>query len=199
MNDTSLWFLHLCLNVNTGSTHVKILHDHSFIITKTCFTNVILALLGPSFSSNKFTHIDFIVTIPLITHLSLYTRLKPTYYKKRRIMGLVYIFHQWGFNCQARGPRFKPRWPLILIFFHFFNSNKKMIETLTKIHAKITIIIVKNKELIILLLFINVKKSHYPYSLIRRWLQLFAPMSGLVTIRSTFPHNTISLSHLCYW
>ncbi len=31
---------------------------------------------------------------------------------------------------------------------------------------------------------INIKKSHYPYSLIRCWLQLLTPMSGLVTIRS---------------
>ncbi len=38
--------------------------------------------------------IDFIVSRPLIAHLSLYTRLKPASDKKIRIMGLVYIFNQ---------------------------------------------------------------------------------------------------------
>ncbi len=46
-----------------------------------------------------------------------------------------------------------------------------MIKILTKIVAKITIIVVENREPI-LLLFVNVKKSHYPYFLIRCWLQL---------------------------
>ncbi len=56
-----------------------------------------------------------------------------------------------------------------------------MIEILTKILAKITIIVVENREPS---LFINVKKSHYPYSLIRCWPQLLTPMSGLITIKS---------------
>ncbi len=56
--------------------------------------------------------IDFIVTRPLVAHLSLYTRLKPACDKKIGIMGLVYIFNQWAFNCRAKGPRFKPRRPL---------------------------------------------------------------------------------------
>ncbi len=43
---------------------------------------------------------------------------------------------------------------------------------LTKIRAKITIIVIENREPIILLLFVNVKKSRYPYFLIRCWLQL---------------------------
>ncbi len=65
-----------------------------------------------------------------------------------------------------------------------------MIEILTKIRAKITIIVVENGEpYIILLLFINVKKSRYPYSLIRCWLQLLTAMSGLVTIRPMDGHN----------
>ncbi len=38
--------------------------------------------------------IDLIVTRPLIAHLSLYTRLKPTCDKKIGIMGLAYIFNQ---------------------------------------------------------------------------------------------------------
>ncbi len=45
--------------------------------------------------------IDLIVTKPLIVHLSLYTRLKPTCDKKIGIMGLVYIFNQRAFNCRA--------------------------------------------------------------------------------------------------
>ncbi len=36
--------------------------------------------------------------------------------------------------------------PWILNFFSFFNSNKKMIEILTKISAKIIIIVVENRE-----------------------------------------------------
>ncbi len=61
-----------------------------------------------------------------------------------------------------------------------------MIEILTKIRAKITIIIAENREpyYFIIIYIINVKKSHYPYSLIRCWLQLLTPMSSLVTIRS---------------
>ncbi len=34
---------------------------------------------------------------------------------------------------------------------------------LTKIHAKITIIVVENREPFIVLLFVNVNKAHYPY------------------------------------
>ncbi len=58
-----------------------------------------------------------------------------------------------------------------------------MIELLTKICAKITIIVVENR---LPHYFINVKKCRYPYSLIRCWLQLLTPMSGLVTIRYTY-------------
>ncbi len=66
-----------------------------------------------------------------------------------------------------------------------------MIEILAKILAKITIIVVENREPFILLLFINVKKSHYPYSLIICWLQLLTPVSGLVTKRSmSYMHGT---------
>ncbi len=88
--------------------------------------------------------IDLIVNRPLIAHLSLYTRLKPTYDKKIDTMGLVYIFNQWAFNCKVRGPWFKPWWTLIFHFFSFFKSNQKMIEILTKISAKI--IVVENRE-----------------------------------------------------
>ncbi len=59
-----------------------------------------------------------------------------------------------------------------------------MIEILTKVGAKITVIVVENGNIIILLLFVNVKKSHYPYFLIRCWLQLLTLMRSLVTIRS---------------
>ncbi len=52
--------------------------------------------------------------------LSLYTRLKPTYDKKIGIMGLVYIFNQWAFNCRARGSHFKPSAPFIFNFFFNF-------------------------------------------------------------------------------
>ncbi len=38
--------------------------------------------------------IDLVVNRPLISHLSLYTRLKPTCDKKIELMGLVYIFNQ---------------------------------------------------------------------------------------------------------
>ncbi len=58
-----------------------------------------------------------------------------------------------------------------------------------KIQAKITIIVVVKENLIILLLFINVKKSRDPYSLIRCWLQLLTTMRGLVTIRSMGKHD----------
>ncbi len=40
-----------------------------------------------------------------------------------------------------------------------------MIEILTKIRAKITIIVIENREPYILLLLVNVKKSHYPHFL----------------------------------
>ncbi len=69
--------------------------------------------------------INIIVTRPLITHLSLYTRLKPTCDKKIGIIRLVYIFNQWAFNCRARGSRFKPRRHLnFKIFFHFLTLQK---------------------------------------------------------------------------
>ncbi len=56
--------------------------------------------------------IDLIVTRPLIAHLSLYTRVKPTCDKKIGIMGLVvYIFNQWAFNYRTRGSWFKPPRP----------------------------------------------------------------------------------------
>ncbi len=62
-------------------------------------------------------------------------------------MGLVYIFNQWAFNCWARGPGFKPWWPIdFQFFFHFLTLNKKLIEILVKIRVKITIIVVENKE-----------------------------------------------------
>ncbi len=70
--------------------------------------------------------IDFIVTRPLIAHLSLYTRMKPTCDKKIGITGLVYIFNQWALNYGARGPWFKPWWPFdFQFFFHFLTLNKK--------------------------------------------------------------------------
>ncbi len=91
--------------------------------------------------------IDLIVTRLRIAHLSLYTRLRPTCDKKVGIMGRVYILNQWACNCQARGPRFKPWRPIwFLNFFIYFNSNKKIIAILTKILAKITIIVVENRE-----------------------------------------------------
>ncbi len=91
--------------------------------------------------------VDLIVNRPLIADLSLYTGLKPTCDKKMGMMGHVYIFNHCAFNCRARGPRFKPRCPLIYnFFFHFLTLNKKMIEILIKIRVKITIIIVENKE-----------------------------------------------------
>ncbi len=63
--------------------------------------------------------IDLIVDRLLIAHLSLYTRLKPTC-DKIGIMGHVYIFNKWAFNCRVRGPQFKPQWPLnFSFFFHF--------------------------------------------------------------------------------
>ncbi len=65
------------------------------------------------------------------------------------------------------------------IFLLIFNSDKKK----TIIHAKITIIVVENIH-IILLLFVNVNKAHYPYFLIRCWLQSWLWMSGLVILRS---------------
>ncbi len=43
-----------------------------------------------------------------------------------------------------------------------------MIEILTKVHAKITIIAVENRELYY---FVNVKRYHYAYFLIRCWVQ----------------------------
>ncbi len=63
-------------------------------------------------SCNSYCSIDLMVTRPLIAHLSLYTRLKPTCDRKIGIMGLlyVYIFSQWDFNCGVRGPSFKPWW-----------------------------------------------------------------------------------------
>ncbi len=61
-----------------------------------------------------------IVTRPLIAHLSLYTRFKPTCDKKIRIMRFVYIFNQCAFTCRERGSWLKPRWPLIFKFFPIF-------------------------------------------------------------------------------
>ncbi len=128
--------------------------------------------------------IDLIVTRPFIIHLSLYTRLKPTCDKKTGIMGLLYIFNQWGFNSQVRGPRFKPRCSLDLKFFSFFNSTKRMIEILTKIRAKITIIVVKNKEPHYFIIIYKCKEVPLSLFSYQMWLQLLTPMSGLVTIRS---------------
>ncbi len=60
-------------------------------------------------------------------------------------------------------------------FFHFLTVTKKKIDILTKICAKIkiAIIVVENREpyYFILLLFVNVRKSQYPYFLIRYGLQ----------------------------
>ncbi len=67
------------------------------------------------------------VTRLLITHLSLYTRLKPTCNKKIGIMGLVYIFNQWGLNCRARRevPSSNPSGPLIFKLFVIFQLKQK--------------------------------------------------------------------------
>ncbi len=65
-----------------------------------------------------------------------------------------------------------PSAPWFLICFSFFNSNKKMVEILTKIRTKITIIVVENREHYYFKWFAHVKKSLYPYFLIRCWLQL---------------------------
>ncbi len=66
-----------------------------------------------------------------------------------------------------------------------------------KIRAKITIIAVKNREPYY---FINiyVKKSSYSYSLIRCWLQLLTPMSGLATIRSMAVSQDDESSEITY-
>ncbi len=78
---------------------------------------------------------------PLIAHLSLYTRLKPTCDKKIG-MGLVYIFNQWALNCRASGPVSNPGAPLIF----------KMIEILT------TIIVVENREPYYVIIFCKYKE-----------------------------------------
>ncbi len=53
--------------------------------------------------------------------------------------------------------------PLIFnFFFPFFNSNKKMIEILTKIRAKITIIILKNREPYYFIIIYKCKKVTLP-------------------------------------
>ncbi len=57
---------------------------------------------------NTAQTIDLILNRPLIAHLSLYTRLKPTCHKKIGIMRLVYTFNQWAFNCRVRDLWFKP-------------------------------------------------------------------------------------------
>ncbi len=57
---------------------------------------------------------------PYSRSTSLYTRLKPTCDKKIGILGLVYIFNQWAFNCRVRGPRFKHQWSLDFQFFFLF-------------------------------------------------------------------------------
>ncbi len=45
-----------------------------------------------------------------------------------------------------------------------------MIETLMKIRAKITIIVVENREPYYFILFVNINRAHYAYFLIRCWL-----------------------------
>ncbi len=59
--------------------------------------------LGISFLQISLNIIGLVVTRPLISHLSMYNRLKPTCDKKIGIMELVYIFNQLAFNCTARG------------------------------------------------------------------------------------------------
>ncbi len=63
-------------------------------------------------------------------------------------MGLVYIINQWALDCRVRGPWFKHRCPLdFKFFFAFLTLTKRMIKILMKIHEKITIIVVENREL----------------------------------------------------
>ncbi len=50
--------------------------------------------LDQSLKFVTITVVDLIVTRPLIAHLNLRTRLKPTCDRKIGIMGLVYIFKQ---------------------------------------------------------------------------------------------------------
>ncbi len=88
-----------------------------------------------------------------------------------------------AFNCRA-GPLFKHRGPLICNFFHFLALTKKVIEILTKICAKITIIVVENWEPCYFIINLNVKKSRYPYFLSDVDFNCWLPMSGIVNIRS---------------
>ncbi len=91
--------------------------------------------------------LDLIVNRPLIVHLSLYTRLKPTCDKKIEIVGLVLTFLINELSTAEREvPSSNPGGSFILKFFSLFNCNKKMIEILMKIGAKITIIVVENRE-----------------------------------------------------
>ncbi len=54
-----------------------------------------------------------------------------------------------------------------------------MIEILTKIGAKITIIVEENREPYYFLIIYECEEVPYPYSLIKCWFQLLTPMSGL--------------------
>ncbi len=73
--------------------------------------------------------------------------LMPICDKKISKMGLVYIINQRPFDCRKRGPRFKLRRPFDFFSPAFLTLIQKKIEVLTKIRAKITIIVVENGEL----------------------------------------------------
>ncbi len=103
-------------------------------------------------------------------------------------MGLVYIFNQWAFNCRTRGLRFKIRVPhwFSIFPFHFLTLTKKMIEILTKIRAKITIIVVENREpyyFIIICKFKEVRLSLFSYQMLAstfdyRWASSYYKVCG---------------------
>ncbi len=70
------------------------------------FTNTYLILINRKFNKKQLlletffpkNIMDLIGTRPLIAHLSLYTRLKPTCDKKIGMMGLVYILNVYILN-----------------------------------------------------------------------------------------------------
>ncbi len=66
--------------------------------------------------------IDLILNRPLIAHLSLYTRLKPTCDKKIGITGLVYIINQLSISPQSQGSEVQtPVPPSFLNILFIFN------------------------------------------------------------------------------